>query len=124
MTDKNADTRNTAFGAMQLGLQSIGAEKFELEDVDNEDMVSVVYLAPDTAVEFNSVPCKSGRRLNIETFRLDKQGTEKLVGSLDLMFDSPRTSWRDYPNIVALLKRLAELTPDANFAKKVRSHTE
>lgn len=138
MTDFTTDAEKfaTSFvSVMEEAMLKIGAEKFELEDVDGAgDYAHVLMFADGTAVLFEyNTDSASVENPHINFYRKEAEGRSALVNlvtALDLMWTAPNwhkesdNSWLNYPVHVALVKRLAELMPDAEFAVEAKGILE
>jgi len=113
--------------AMENALLQIGGERFELECPDQTgDYTAVILLPKDgSAVLFES--SADGDSQRIRTFKLTDayDDIDSLVSALDLLWASPAQlpgikSWVESSTHVALVVRLVEFAPDANFVPEAK----
>lgn len=100
--------------AMEAALLSSGAEKFELEDIDEAGEHSHVLIMPDTSIVLFCWSDDPYAAESVRVFRPKENQTTspaiQTIKELDLLFVSPKLRWSDFPNHVKLVKRLIELS--------------
>lgn len=110
---------SASMNAMQTALETLGAKKFELENVVDLDTVLNIYLTDDGIFAF---VCTSDDDLQekMESFPLTQHDIRNFVNEYDLMFgdsmEDGQPLWKKYPKHIELLEALAPLAPNTNFA--------